>query len=197
MAALCLCGLIVLLQFNWWTVVLGAASLGIVAIYPFMKRVTNWPQFVLGLAFNWGALLGWTAVFAGLSIPPLLLYAGGIAWTIGYDTIYAHQDKNDDAVLGLKSTALHFGARTPTYLIVFYALAWMLIFASGWLAGARVIFATGMAAVALHMAWQISTLKTDDPKNCLARFRANHMTGGLIFIALAADTFVRNLAANF
>lgn len=191
MIALCLIGFLVLTRFNWTTVILGIASLAIVAIYPFMKRFTNWPQFVLGLAFNWGALLGWTAVFGKLDWTPVILYAGGIAWTIAYDTIYAHQDKDDDALLGLKSTALHFGERTPAYLTAFFGLAWILLLAAGWMAGGRVLFATAMAGVALHMAWQVTTLDTADPDNCLVRFRANHRTGALVFAAIVLDTSLR------
>ena len=134
---LCLLGLAVLLQFNWFTVFTGAASLVIVAVYPFMKRITYWPQAVLGLAFNWGALVGWTAVHGSLSLAPLLLYAGGIAWTLAYDTIYAHQDKEDDALIGLKSTALKFGENTIWWLGLFFFLALALIDArSGWPAAA-------------------------------------------------------------
>ncbi len=195
MVALCLIGLLVLLQFNWTTIGLGIASLGIVAIYPFMKRFINWPQLVLGLAFNWGALLGWTTIFGNLGWTPVVLYLGGIAWTIAYDTIYAHQDKEDDALLGLKSTALHFGDKTPVYLTAFFALAWCLIFAAGWMADARVLFATGMAAVALHMAWQVTTLDTSDPDNCIVRFRANHTTGALVFLAVVLDTALRSAMA--
>ncbi|MEL7543495.1 MAG: 4-hydroxybenzoate octaprenyltransferase [Pseudomonadota bacterium] len=193
MIALSLIGFVVLIQFNTFTIALGIASLGIVAIYPFMKRITNWPQFILGLAFNWGALLGWTAVFGALAWPPVLLYLGGIAWTIGYDTIYAHQDKEDDALLGLHSTALHFGAATSRWLTLFFALAWVLIFAAGWMAGGRIIFATGMAAAALHFAWQVATLDTDDPDNCLTRFRANHHAGIIIFAAIALDALATSL----
>ncbi|MEL6289955.1 MAG: 4-hydroxybenzoate octaprenyltransferase, partial [Pseudomonadota bacterium] len=123
MVALSLIGFVVLLQFNGPTIWLGIASLGIVAAYPFMKRVTNWPQFVLGLAFNWGALLGWTAVFGSLSAAPALLYLGGIAWTIGYDTIYAHQDREDDALIGVKSTARLFGDNTHRWLRRFLIVA--------------------------------------------------------------------------
>jgi 4-hydroxybenzoate polyprenyltransferase len=106
-----LLGLAVLLQFNRFTIFVGVASLAVVAIYPFMKRVTYWPQIVLGLAFSWGALMGWPAIFGRLDQPALLLYAGAICWVIGYDTIYAHQDREDDAFIGIKSTALLFGAR--------------------------------------------------------------------------------------
>ena len=112
LVAQALVGLLVLLQFNRFTILLGIASLAVVAIYPFMKRFTYWPQIVLGLAFSWGALMGWAAVFGRLDAAALLLYAGSIAWVIGYDTIYAHQDREDDALIGVKSTALLFGART-------------------------------------------------------------------------------------
>ncbi len=110
-----------LVQFNWFTIMLGTASLAVVAIYPFMKRYTYWPQVVLGLAFNWGALVGWSSVKGSLALPPLLLYAGSVLWTIGYDTIYAHQDSDDDAMLGLKSTALKFGENTLGWVGGFYS----------------------------------------------------------------------------
>ena len=112
-----------LISFNAFTVALGVASLAIVAVYPFMKRITYWPQIVLGLAFSWGALMGWAAAFGRLDAPAFLLYAGSIAWVIGYDTIYAHQDREDDALIGIKSTALLFGERTKPMLALFYGLA--------------------------------------------------------------------------
>src|SRR5204862_1908609 len=118
-----LIGLLVLLQFNSFTVIVGLASLALVAVYPFMKRVSYWPQIVLGLAFSWGALMGWPATFAGLGLPAFLLYAGSIAWVIGYDTIYAHQDRDDDALIGIRSTALLFGPRTKLLLLLFYGCA--------------------------------------------------------------------------
>ena len=130
MVALCLVGLAVLLQFNWPTVILGIASLGVVAIYPFTKRITYWPQAVLGLVFSWGALMGWCAVFGSLATPALLLYVGTVAWIIGYDTIYAHQDKEDDALLGLKSSALRLGGATRYWLAIFYAVTALAIFAA-------------------------------------------------------------------
>ena len=196
MIALCLIGLLVLIQFNQTTIWLGIASLGIVAVYPFMKRITNWPQLVLGLAFNWGALLGWTAVFGSLDWTPVTLYICAIAWTIGYDTIYAHQDKDDDALIGLKSTALHFGDKTAQYLSVFYAIAWIGIFAAGWMTGGRVLFAVAMAGVAGHFVWQIVTLDTDDGRNCLQRFRANHMVGLMVFLGIVLDAALRVAIAS-
>jgi 4-hydroxybenzoate polyprenyltransferase len=159
----------------------------VVAIYPFMKRVTYWPQIVLGLAFSWGALMGWPAVFGRLDPPALMLYAGAIAWVIGYDTIYAHQDREDDAFIGIKSTALLFGPRTKPMLAIFYALAVVLIGCAGWSAGAGVIFAVGLLAFAAHLAWQIKRLDIDDPALCLAVFKSNRDAGLILFAALALD----------
>src|SRR5437660_6104007 len=161
-----LVGLAVLLQFNRFTIYVGFASLAVVAIYPFMKRITYWPQIVLGLAFSLGALMGWPATFARLDLPALLLYAGAISWVIGYDTIYAHQDREDDAFIGIKSTALLFRERTKPMLALFYALAVALIALAGWSAGAGLLFALGLLAFAAHLAWQIARLDVDDPIDC-------------------------------
>src|SRR2546428_4881657 len=158
-----LIGLLVLVQVNRVTIYLGIASLAVVAIYPFMKRITYWPQIVLGLAFSWGALMGWPATFARLDLPAYLLYAGAISWVIGYDTIYAHQDREDDALIGIKSTALLFRERTKPMLALFYALAVALIALAGWSAGAGLLFALGLLAFAAHLAWQIARLDVDDP----------------------------------
>ena len=190
MVVLGLVGLLVLLQFNRFAIGLGVASLGIVALYPFMKRVTYWPQIVLGLAFSWGALMGWAARVRPRSIwPAVLLYAGAIAWTIGYDTIYAHQDKEDDALIGLKSTALKFGRATKRWLALFYALASLLGLA-GYGAGAGWPFFIGLSVGAVHLVWQIVTLDIDDAGNCLQRFRSNRDFGALVFIALLADMVI-------
>jgi 4-hydroxybenzoate polyprenyltransferase len=183
-------GLAVLLQFNRFTVLTGLASLGVVAIYPFMKRVTHWPQIVLGLAFSWGALMGWPATFGRLDPPALLLYAGAICWVIGYDTIYAHQDREDDAFIGIKSTALLFGARTKAMLTIFYACAVALIGGAGWSAGGSVVFGLGLLAFAAHLAWQIRRLDIDDPALCLAVFKSNRDAGLILFAALALDAAV-------
>src|SRR5580700_11281736 len=138
LVAQALIGLAVLLQFNRFAVITGIASLIIVAVYPFMKRITWWPQIVLGLAFSWGALTGFAEMFARLDATALVLYAGSIAWVIGYDTIYAHQDAEDDALIGIKSTALLFGARTHQALMIFYGLAVVLVGVALMLAGAGV-----------------------------------------------------------
>jgi 4-hydroxybenzoate polyprenyltransferase len=182
-----LIGLVVLLQFNAFTRCVGFASLAVVAIYPFMKRITYWPQIVLGLAFSWGALMGWPAVFDRLDPPAILLYAGAIAWVIGYDTIYAHQDREDDALIGIKSTALLFRERTKPMLAVCYTLAVLLIALAGGSAGAGVFFAIGLVAFAAHLAWQITRLDINDPENCLAVFKSNRDAGLILFAALAVQ----------
>jgi 4-hydroxybenzoate polyprenyltransferase len=182
-----LIGLAVLLQFNLFTIYVGFASLLVVVIYPFMKRITYWPQIVLGLAFSWGALMGWPAAFARLDPPALLLYAGSIAWVIGYDTIYAHQDREDDALIGIKSTALLFRERTKPMLAVFYALAVALIAWAGFSAGGGLIFALGLLVFAAHLVWQIARLDVDDPVNCLAVFKSNRDAGLILFAGLVLD----------
>src|SRR5436190_1375700 len=140
-----------LVQFNAFAIATGIASLAIVAVYPFMKRITYWPQIVLGLAFSWGALMGWAARFGELGWPALLLYAGAIAWVIGYDTIYAHQDREDDALIGIKSTALLFGERTKPMLSLFYGVAVMLIGTAGMAAGGGAIFMLGCILFGAHL----------------------------------------------
>jgi len=186
-----LVGLAVLLQFNRFTIYVGFASLAVVAVYPFMKRITYWPQIVLGLAFSWGALMGWPATFARLDLPAFLLYAGAISWVIGYDTIYAHQDREDDALIGIKSTALLFRERTKPMLALFYALAVALIALAGWNAGAGLVFALGLLALAAHLAWQIARLNVDDPVNCLVVFKSNRDAGLILFVGLVLDAGLR------
>ena len=190
-----LIGLAVLLQFNRFAVATGIASLVIVAVYPFMKRITWWPQIVLGLAFSWGALMGFAVMQGRIDATALLLYAGSIAWVIGYDTIYAHQDAEDDALIGIKSTARLFGARTHRALIVFYALAVVLIGATLALAGAGWPAWAGLAAFAAHLAWQIRRLEIGDPALCLRIFKSNRDAGLLLFVGLLADAVMRAVGA--
>lgn len=187
MVAQSLVGLAVLLQFNRATVVTGLVSLAVVAAYPFMKRITNWPQFVLGLAFSWGALVGWTAIHSGLQAPAFALYFAAVAWTIGYDTIYAHQDREDDAIIGVRSTARLFGRNTHLVICLFYLAAAALIFLALYTAASGIMAYLGLAAMGAHLAWQVATLDTQDPDNCLARFRSNRTAGLLLFAGLAAD----------
>ena len=182
-----LVGLAVLVQFNRFAIGVGVASLGVVAIYPFMKRFTYWPQIFLGLAFSWGALMGWAAARGALEWPAFLLYAGSIAWVIHYDTIYAHQDREDDALVGLKSTALLFGPNTKPMLALFSAAAVILIGAAGYAAHAGVVFAIGLLAFAAHLVWQIARIEIDDPDSCLRIFRSNRDAGLILFVALVLD----------
>ncbi len=184
---LSLVGLVVLIQFNLFTVVLGICSLGLVATYPFAKRYTYWPQVVLGLTFKWGALVGWAAVTGALAAPAVLLYIGAVLWTVGYDTIYAHQDKQDDAMLGLKSTALRLGGRTRPWLAGLYAGAVLLWGAAAALAGAHIVLFVVLAVIAGQLAWQAVTLDTEDTGNCLARFKSNQLVGWLMFGGISLD----------
>src|SRR5947208_10252848 len=187
-----LIGLAVLVQFNRFAILIGIASLAIVAVYPLAKRVTWWPQIVLGLAFSWGALIGWVAIFARLDAPALLLYAGSIAWVIGYDTIYAHQDREDDALIGVKSTARLFGARTRLALICFYGLAVLLIGLSGAAAGTGIVFMLGCIVFGAHLGWQIERLDIDDPDLCLRLFKSNRDAGLILFAALIGDALYQS-----
>ncbi|MGJ4941697.1 4-hydroxybenzoate octaprenyltransferase [Bradyrhizobium sp. HKCCYLS1011] len=193
LVAQALIGLVVLLQFNWFAVATGIASLLIVAVYPFMKRITWWPQVVLGLAFSWGALMGFAVAFARIDLTALLLYAGSISWVIGYDTIYAHQDAEDDALIGIKSTARLFGARTHRALVVFYGLAVALIAAALISAGVHLAAWIGLAAFAVHLAWQIGRLRIADTALCLRVFKSNRDAGLLLFAGLVADAVLRSL----
>jgi 4-hydroxybenzoate polyprenyltransferase len=184
MMAQALIGLAVLLQFNRLTVLCGFASLLVVVVYPFMKRITYWPQIVLGLAFSWGALMGWPAAFGRLDWPALVLYAGSISWVIGYDTIYAHQDREDDLMIGIKSTALLFAENTRPMLASFYAGAVVLIGAAGVMAGGGWIFLVGLAGFAAHLAWQVSRVDIDDSAHCLRVFKSNRDAGLILFAAM-------------
>jgi 4-hydroxybenzoate polyprenyltransferase len=180
---LLLTGRAVLIQLNRPAIVTGFAVIGVVVLYPLAKRVTFWPQLVLGIAFNWGALVGWVAVAGGFAAPAILLYAAGILWTLGYDTIYAHQDKADDVRIGVRSTALLFGRATRPWLAVFYGGATALLVAAGLAADADWSFYAALAAAALHFVWQVATLDLDDPKDCLAKFKSNRDAGLVIAIA--------------
>ena len=186
-AAMACIGLAVLLNFNWFTIWLAISSLLIVAAYPFAKRVIPYPQLVLGFAFSWGALVGWAAVKGSLGLPALALFTGCVFWTIGYDTIYAHQDKEDDALLGLGSTALKFGDNTVSTVGALYGLAAIFWLVAGALAGAHLVYFLAVALVFLQMSWQVATLDIDDSANCLRRFQSNRDVGVAVFLGLVAD----------
>jgi 4-hydroxybenzoate polyprenyltransferase len=186
LALLLAIGAAILVSLTPLAMLLGAAVLLLVATYPFMKRITYWPQFFLGLNFNWGALMGWAAVTGDLAPPALLLYAGGIFWTLGYDTIYAHQDKEDDVLIGVKSSALALGAATRPALFAFYAAAIALWSAAFLAAGLAWPIWPLLALAALQLAWQAATVRIDDPADCLAKFRANRLTGWLVLAGIVA-----------
>lgn len=168
---------------------LGIGSLLLVATYPFMKRVTYWPQVFLGLTFNWGAIMGYAAATGGVSLAALTLYAAGIAWTLIYDTIYAHQDKEDDLLIGVRSTALKFAGWTKPWLILFGLAMLALLAATVWLGGLGRIAWFAIAGVAIHLAWQILAVDIDDPADCLAKFRANRWLGLILFVGILAGRF--------
>jgi 4-hydroxybenzoate polyprenyltransferase len=211
--ACALTGLAVLLTLNLWAIGLGVLSLGLVAAYPFMKRITWWPQAWLGLTFNWGALLGFAAagvgasgltivygewmvltrhwltfVFApgrGLAAPALLLYASGVFWTLGYDTIYAVQDLEDDALAGVKSSARRLGSAAPRGVMIFYLISALLALGAGFLAHLGLLFYPVLAVFALHLLWQSQDLKVDDAQGALRLFRSNRDAGAILVVALA------------
>lgn len=180
---LCLVGLVVLLQLSWDAQLMALASLMMVAAYPFMKRITWWPQAWLGLVFNWGVLVGWMALRSDNWPVMLALYGGAVFWTVGYDTIYALQDREDDALVGIRSSALRLGARVKSGVALFYGLAivfWALAF---WLLRSDWVALLALLPAAMHLIWQVATLNADDPLNPLARFRSNRFAGALVAAA--------------
>jgi 4-hydroxybenzoate polyprenyltransferase len=185
LTAQALVGLAVLLSFNLFSIWLGVASLGVVAVYPLMKRVTSWPQAALGLAFSWGALMGWSATFASLAAAPILLYLSAFAWTIGYDTIYALQDARDDAIVGIRSTARLFGARAQLGVGLFYAASAALALAAIESAGGGLIALVGWLAFSAHLAWQVMRIDGADAARALALFRSNRDAGFILFAGIA------------
>jgi len=184
-------GLLILLALPPFAVVVGATSLVLVFTYPLMKRITFWPQLFLGFAFNWGALLGWAAIAGPLTAPPILLYLGGIFWTLGYDTIYAHQDKRDDPAAGVKSTALRLLFVSRPWIAVFYVATVAFFALSGIADGLSWPFVVGLAAGAAQLAWQIWDVDLDDPRDCLAKFRSNRLFGWLVLAGILADQWFR------
>jgi 4-hydroxybenzoate polyprenyltransferase len=185
-------GAAILASLNRASVALGIAVLAMIATYPFMKRITYWPQLFLGLNFNWGALLGWTAVTGRLAWPPVLLYLGGICWTLGYDTIYAHQDKEDDARIGVKSSALALGDKTRPFLFLFYAGAIALWAAAGIAHGLGGAFLVVLCLAAGQLAWQAASVDTNDPLDCLKKFRSNRVVGWLILAGIVIGHLVQS-----
>ncbi len=186
-------GFLVLVQLSWTAIGLGVASLTLVAIYPFAKRFTWWPQVFLGLAINWGALMGWAAVTGSLALAPLCLYLAGIAWTLGYDTIYAHQDKEDDALIGVKSTALRLGGTTKPWLWGFYGATLVLLALAGLFASIGWVYFAGLAIGSFHLMRQVRDTDLDNGAECLAAFKSNRDFGVIVFAALLAGTLGTSL----
>jgi 4-hydroxybenzoate polyprenyltransferase len=176
----------VLVCFNREARIVGLASLPLVIAYPFTKRFTDWPQAFLGLTFNWGALMGWAAVANTLAWPAVLLYGAGFFWTLGYDTIYAHQDKRDDPTAGVKSTALRLLFTSRPWIAGFYAMTIVLFAASGLAEGLGWLFLVGLALGAAQLAWQVWDADLDDPKDCLRKFRSNRLFGWLVLAGIFA-----------
>jgi len=215
LVACALASLAILFSLNLLCFYLGVASLGLVAAYPFMKRITWWPQAWLGLTFNWGALMGFaaatsgpalgiilalmagaeiagaqlSAIAASLPWPPVLLYLGGVFWTLGYDTIYAVQDMEDDALVGVKSSALRLGALAPRAVTAFYAASLAFTLSAGWLAGLGPLFTLGALGLGVHLARQALRMRIDDPVLALTLFRSNTTAGLILFVALMAGAW--------
>jgi 4-hydroxybenzoate polyprenyltransferase len=179
-------GAAILFSLNWLSVALGFFVILLIATYPFMKRITYWPQFFLGLNFNWGALMGWTAARGDLHAPALWLYVGGIAWTLGYDTIYAHQDKDDDMLIGVKSSALALGSMTRPFLFLFYAAAVVLWAVAGESAGLGWIYRIALVCAALQLFWQAWKVDTSSQPDCSQKFRSNRWTGWILLVGIVA-----------
>ncbi|MFN8758456.1 MAG: 4-hydroxybenzoate octaprenyltransferase [Tagaea sp.] len=177
---------LILIQFPPFAIGVGVASLVLVFTYPLMKRITWWPQFFLGLAFNWGALLGYAAVTGTLDWAPVLLYVAGIFWTLGYDTIYAHQDKEDDALIGVKSSALRLGGKSRGAIWGFYAGTALLLVAMDLVAGLGWPFEVALTLGAVQLAWQAWDCRFDDPSDCLAKFKSNRLFGWLLLAGIVA-----------
>ncbi|WP_267351638.1 4-hydroxybenzoate octaprenyltransferase [Sphingomonas sp. GM_Shp_2] len=183
LVALSLIGLVVLVQLRPLAAGVALASLAPVAAYPFMKRITWWPQAWLGLVFSWAALVGWAEVAGDLAAPLWLLYAGSIAWVIGYDTIYALQDREDDALIGVRSSALRMGSRVKAGVALFYLVALLCWAGAVWMVRPDPLAPVALVPVAGHLAWQVATLTPDDGAGALHRFRSNRFAGLLMFLA--------------
>lgn len=190
-------GLLILLELNWYSIVLGASSLGLVVVYPLMKRITHWPQLVLGMTFNWGALLGWSATTGSVDWSACLpLYLAGVCWTIVYDTIYAHQDKVDDVLLGIKSTAIRFGDNTKLWLSGFSTAMIGGLVTSGIVCEQTWPYYSALGIISAHLAHQIYSLNIHNPTDCASKFISNHQVGLILFLGIVLGTLYKGYAAN-
>jgi 4-hydroxybenzoate polyprenyltransferase len=185
-----LIGLAVLVQFGVFTILLCFASLGTIVIYLLLRRFTNWPQVGLGLAYAWGALMGWVALLGDVAWSPILLYLGCVFWVIGYATIYALQDEEDDTLAGFRSVARLPGARARAVIALCYACTTILLAASFWMAEAEIVAYVGLGLGALHLGWQVATLDADSPERSLRLFRSNRDYGWIIFLGIVFDAML-------
>ncbi|WP_237215354.1 4-hydroxybenzoate octaprenyltransferase [Falsiroseomonas oryziterrae] len=183
LAGLCAVGAAVLFQLSWAAILVGLGSLVLIALYPLAKRVTDWPQAVLGVVFSWAAPTGWAAATGGLDPAALALWAAGFCWILGYDTIYAHQDREDDALVGIRSTARKFGERSRPFLAACYGATIALLLVAGWLAGLSAWFVPALLPAAGLLAYQVATLDIHDPARCLRLFKLNRDVGLLVALA--------------
>ena len=187
--ALCLAAFIILIQFNLNTIILGLASMPFAFTYPLMKRFTYWPQLFLGITFNYGLILGWTAINNQISIIPIIFYLGAVFWTLGYDTIYAHQDREDDELVGVKSSALKLGENTRIAVLIFYAASLACLALAGARGGVGLLFWAGLAIASWQLAMQVYRLDIDDPARCLQIFKSNRDAGFIIAGAFILGIF--------
>jgi len=181
---LCLIAFIILIQFNFITVILGLLSIPFAFSYPFMKRVTYWPQFFLGITFNWGILMAWTAIIGEISLLPILLYISAIFWTLGYDTVYGFQDINDDEIIGIKSTSIKFKENYQLFIGLCYFICILFLIILGLLEGYKIYYFTFLLFPAMHLFYQMSRLDRTDPSSCLIVFKSNNFFGFLVFLVL-------------
>ena len=179
---LCLVALLILLQFNLLTIILGISSMTLVFTYPFMKRITYWPQLFLGLTFNWGIIMGWTSITNSISIEPIILYLSAIFWTLGYDTIYGLQDIRDDEIIGIKSTAIKFKNNIKIFVGTCYSLCVLFILIMFLVMKIDKYLLLLSLPIIISFVYQIKMMKIQNPRSCLAAFKNNHLTGLLIFI---------------
>ena len=186
---LCLVALLILLQFNWFTIILGLSSMTLVFTYPFMKRITYWPQLFLGLTFNWGIIMGWTSLTNDMSIEPIILYLSAIFWTLGYDTIYGLQDIHDDEIVGVKSTSIKFKNNVKVFVGICYSLFVLCILILGLLMEIDKYLLALSTFFILSLIYQIKIFKTDSPTSCLFSFKINNLTGLLVFLFIFSFNF--------
>ena len=186
---LCLVAFLILAQFNWLTIVLGISSMALAFAYPFMKRITYWPQLFLGLTFNWGIIMGWTSIINSISIEPIILYLSAIFWTLGYDTIYGLQDVHDDEIIGVKSTTIKFKNNVKFFIGTCYSLCVLLILILGLLMEIDKYILLLSIFFILSLIYQVKFFKINDSKSCLFSFRMNNLTGLLIFLLIFSFNF--------